>query len=154
MNLKERLLQDLRTYMKNKETLEKDTVTMLRAAILQVEKDEVKTLTEQEIHGIVAKEIKKRKESIVDFEKGKRPDIVENIKKEMEVLSKYLPEQLTKEEIETLIDKAIESTKAQGIRDMGKIMNSIKDKTIGKADGKQVSDIVREKLLSFKIKEV
>lgn len=146
MSIKEVLLQDLKVAMQEKYTLKKDTITMLRAAILQIEKDEQKEVTEQEIQGIVAKEIKKRKESIPDFEKGGRLDIVENIKKEMEILSKYMPEQLTIEEIEDLVGKAIKDTEAQGVKDMGKVMGVLREKTTGKADGKQVSDIVKEKL--------
>lgn len=146
MSLKEVLLQDLKVAMQEKDTLKKDTITMLRAAILQVEKDEQKELTKQDMEGIVAKEIKKRKESIPDFERGERLDIVDNIKKEIEILSKYMPEQLTIEEIEELVEKAIEDTGAQGIRDMGKVMGVLREKTTGKADGKQVSDIVKEKL--------
>lgn len=146
MSIKEVLLQDLKAAMQEKNTLKKDTITMLRAAILQVEKDEQKEVTEQEIQGIVAKEIKKRKESIPDFERGERLDIVENIKKEIEILSKYMPEQLTIEEIEDLVEKAIKNTGAQGIRDMGKVMGALREKTTGKADGKQVSDIVKDKL--------
>lgn len=146
MSLKETLLQDLKQAMQNKESLRKDTIIMLRAAILQIEKDELKVLTEQEIEGVVAREIKKRRDSIGIFEKGGRLDIVENINKEIVVLSKYMPEQLTKEQIERLVEQAITSVDAQGLKDMGKVMSSIRDKTTGKADGKQVSEIVKEKL--------
>lgn len=144
--MKEELLNDLKEAMKNKDTLRKDTVTCLRAAILQVEKDSQKTLSEEEMSAIVAKEVKKRKESIETYIKGGREDIVENLNKEIEILSKYLPKQLTKEEIEALVLEAIKNTGADSPKDMGKVMQYLRPKTAGKADGKMVSDIVKEKL--------
>ena len=144
--MKEELLNDLKEAMKNKDIIKKDTITCLRAAILQVEKDTQKTLTEEEMSAIVAKEVKKRKESIEDYVKGGREDIVENLNKEIEILSKYLPEQLTKEEIEALVLEAISNTGAASPKDMGKVMQYLRPKTAGKADGKMVSDIVKEKL--------
>lgn len=144
--MKEELLNDLKEAMKNKDTLKKDTVTCLRAAILQVEKDTQKTLSEEEMNAIVAKEVKKRKESIDAYIKGGREDIVENLNKEIEILSKYLPEQLSEEQIKNLVLEAIESTQATSPKDMGKVMQYLRPKTAGKADGKMVSDIVKEKL--------
>ena len=149
MNIKQELLAALKEAMQNKDTLKKETITMLRAAILQVEKDELKELTEAEIQAIVAKEIKKRKESIAEFEKGNRSDLVEQTNKEIEVLSKYLPEQLSEEEIRGLVEETIVSVGAIGMKDMGKVMGALKEKTQGKADGKLVSDIVKEKLCSL-----
>lgn len=146
MSIKEDLMKALKEAMQNKDVLKKETITMLRAAILQVEKDEQKELSEQDIQVIIAKEVKKRKESIVEFEKGSRQDLVEQTKKEIEILSVYLPVQLSKEEIEELVDIVISETGAQGAKDMGKVMGALKSKTAGKADGKLVSDIVKEKL--------
>ena len=144
--MKEELLNDLKDAMKNKDELKKNTITCLRAAILQVEKDTQKTLTEEEMSAIVAKEVKKRKESIGEYIKGNREDIVEQLNKEIEILSKYLPEQLTTEEIEKLVEEAIKETAATSARDMGKVMQNLRPKTSGKADGKVVSDIVKAKL--------
>jgi len=144
--MKEQLLSELKDAMKCKDELRKNTITMLRAAILQVEKDEQKTLTDDEIAGVVAKEVKKRKESIADFQKADRQDLVDDLNREIEVLSKYLPKQLTKEEIENLVDEAISITGASSPRDMGKVMQELRPKTTGKADGKIVSEIVKEKL--------
>lgn len=146
MSIKEELMKALKEAMINKDTLRKDTITMLRAAILQVEKDSQKTLTESEIQVIIAKEVKKRQESIAAFEKGGREDLVCQTKSEIEVLSKYLPEQLTTEEIEALVVEAISSVRATGIKDMGHVMGALKPQIAGKADGKIVSDIVKEKL--------
>ena len=95
---------------------------------------------------IVSKEVKKRKESIADYEKANREDIVQKLKKEIEILSEYLPEQLSEEEIIKIVEEAINETGATSPRDMGKVMQAIRPKTNGKADGKVVSQIVREKL--------
>ena len=147
--MKEQLLQDLKEAMKNKDTLMKDTITMLRAAILQVEKDDLKTLNDDEICGIVAKEVKKRKEAVAEYENAGRQDIADNLKREIEILSKYLPEQLSEEEIAKMVDEAIAESGAASPRDMGKVMGLLRPKTQGKADGKVVSDIVKENLAAL-----
>ncbi len=147
--MKEQLLQDLKEAMKEKDTIKKDAITMLRASILQVEKDTQKTLNDDEICAIVAKEVKKRKESLKEYKDANREDIVEGLKKEIEVLSKYLPEQLSKEEIEKLVDQAVIESQAISMKDMGKVMSILRPKTAGKADGKLVSDIVKEKLANI-----
>ena len=147
--MKEQLLQDLKEAMKNKDTLRKDTITMLRAAILQVEKDSQKVLNDDEICAIVAKEVKKRKESVKEYEDAGREDIADNLKKEIEILSKYLPEQLTEDEIRKMVEDAIVESGAASPRDMGKVMSILRPKTAGKADGKLVSDIVKEKLANM-----
>ncbi len=147
--MKDELLQDLKEAMKNKDTLRKDTITMLRAAILQVEKDSQKTLTDDEICAIVAKEVKKRKESVKEYEDAGRQDIADSLKQEVEILSKYLPEQLSQEEIVKLVEDAIKESGAASPRDMGKVMSILRPKTAGKADGKLVSDIVKEKLANI-----
>ena len=147
--MKEELLQDLKEAMKNKDTLRKDTITMLRAAILQVEKDSQKVLNDDEICAIVAKEVKKRKESVKEYEDAGREDIADNLKKEIEILSKYLPEQLTEEEIRKMVEDAIVESGAASPRDMGKVMSILRPKTAGKADGKLVSDIVKERLANM-----
>ena len=146
MNLKEELLKELKEAMKTKDTLKKDTITMLRAAILQVEKDTQKELSEPEMQVIVAKEVKKRQESIADFEKGGRDDLVNQIKKEIEILSVYLPKQLSEEEVEALVVETIQTVGAAGPKDMGRVMGALREKTAGKAAGKLVSDIVKQKL--------
>lgn len=147
--MKEQLLQDLKEAMKEKDILKKDTVTMLRAAILQVEKDSQKVLTEDEMSAIVAKEVKKRKESVKEYENAGREDIATNLKREIEILSKYLPEQLSEEEIAKMVEDAISEAGATSPKDMGKVMSILRPKTAGKADGKLVSDIVKEKLANM-----
>lgn len=144
--MKEELLTELKEAMKIKDELRKNTITLLRSAILQVEKDTQKQLTENEMISIVAKEVKKRRESIADYEKACRQDIVEDLKKEIEILSKYLPEQLTEEEIKQVVDQAIQDTDANSPKDMGKVMQILRVKTAGKADGKIISEIVKNRL--------
>ena len=146
MALKEELMKALKEAMQAKDTLKKETITMLRAAILQVEKDGQKELNESEMQAIVAKEVKKRRESITDFEKGGRQDIIDQLNKEIEILSAYLPEQLSEDEIVNLVISAIKTVNATGMKDMGKVMGTLREKTAGKADGKLVSDIVKSEL--------
>ncbi len=146
MGIKQDLMAALKEAMQNKDTLKKDTITMLRAAILQVEKDGQKELSENEMQAIVAKEVKKRKESIADFEKGGRQDLVEQTNKEIEILSNYLPEQLSEAQVVELVNATISEVGATGMKDMGKVMGALREKTAGKADGKLVSDIVKAEL--------
>ena len=136
MGLKEDLMKALKEAMQTKDVLRKETITMLRAAILQVEKDGQKELSETEMQAIVAKEVKKRRESIADFEKGGRLDIVEQVNKEIEILSGYLPEQLSEKEITDMVVTTITTVGAVGMKDMGKVMGALREKTAGKADGK------------------
>ncbi len=147
--MKDELLKELKDAMKNKDELKKNTITLLRSAILQVEKDNQKQLTEDEMIAIVSKEVKKRRDSISDYQKAGRDDIIVDLKREIEILSKYLPEQLSNEQIEKLVDEAIAQTQATSARDMGKVMQNLRPKTNGKADGKIVSEIVKEKLLNM-----
>ncbi|MEG1141502.1 MAG: GatB/YqeY domain-containing protein [Clostridia bacterium] len=144
--MKEELLKELKEAMRNKDELRKDTITLLRAAILQIEKDEQRVLNESDMELIVSKEIKKRKEAINEYMKASRDDIVSNLNKEIEILTKYLPEQLSEDEIINMIEEVIIRLNLNSIKDMGKVMLEIKNKIAGKADGKFVSEKVRELL--------
>lgn len=144
--MKEQFLQELKEAMREKDEIRKNTITLLRSAILQVEKDTQKELSDDEIIGIISKEVKKRKDSISDYEKADRNDIIEDLNKEIVILSKYLPKQLSKEEIDTLVDESIKIVGATSPKDMGKVMQDLRPKTNGKADGKLVSEIVKTKL--------
>ena len=146
MGLKDNLLKELKEAMQAKDTIRKDTITMLRAAILQIEKDTQKELSEDDMLAIVAKEVKKRKESLTEYEKAGRDDIVENLNKEIKILEVYLPEQLTEDEIRELVLAAIKEVGAESPKDMGKVMQNVRAKTQGKADGKVISEIVKAEL--------
>jgi len=145
--MKEMLMNELKEAMRNKEELRKNTITLLRAAILQIEKDEKKVLNEVEMKIVASKEVKKRKEAIIEFEKADRLDLVEDLNKEIEVLSKYLPEQLNEEQVREMVKESIKLTGAVSSKDMGKVMQDLRAKTSGKADGKLVSEIVKELLM-------
>lgn len=144
--LKEKLLQDFKEAMKEKNELKKNTVMMVRAAILQIEKDTQKELEENQVIEIIAKEVKKRKESLADYEKSGREDLIEQINGEINILKEYLPEELSIDEIRKIVEEAIVETGATTIKEMGKVMQAAKTKAAGRADNKVINDIVKELL--------
>ena len=146
MALKEQLLADLKASMKAKDTVKKSTVTMIRAAILQVEKDNKVELGDAEIQEIIAKQMNQRRDALDEFKKAERDDLIAQTEAEMRVIEAYLPKQLTQEEIEAIVDETIKETGAESAKDMGKIMGALMPKVKGLADGKLVNQIVREKL--------
>jgi len=156
MELKTRIQQNLNSALKEKKELEVLVLRQILAAVLNKEKqkrfkskkEEDALLTEEETTDVVSSEAKKRREAIVEFEKGKRQDLAEKEKKELEILEKYLPEQLPEEEIRKLVKEAIEAAGAKEIKDMGKVMAELMPKTKGRADNSLVSRIVRELLAS------
>ena len=145
--LKEKLMQDLKQSMKDKNTIRKNVIQMIRAAILQIEKDKQIELDDDAIIDIMAKEAKKRKDSIPDFEKGGREDLVVDIKEEISIIKEYLPEPLNMEQLESLISDIISDLDATSMKDMGRVMKTSKEVIGARADGKTINDIVR-KLLS------
>lgn len=142
--LKEKLLQDFKDAMKEKNELKKNTIMMVRAAILQIEKDTQKEIQDEQIIEIMSKEVKKRKESLADYEKSGREDLIEQINNEIEIIKAYLPEELSIDEIRKIVEDAIKETGAETIRDMGKVMQAAKTKAAGRADNKVINDIVKE----------
>ena len=144
--LKEKLLDELKNAMRDKNINRKNVIQMVRAAILQVEKDKQIELNDDEILQIIAKESKKRKDSIPDYEKGGRQDIVDQIKEEIEVLSEFLPKQLSPEELEEKIKVIIEKVGATSIKDMGKVMKTAKEELGATADGKSINEVVKKLL--------
>lgn len=145
--LKEKLLEDLKNSMKDKNIVRKNVVQMVRAAILQVEKDKQISLEDNQIIEIIAKESKKRKDSLKDYEKSGREDLISEINEEIEILSEYLPEQLSVEKVESIVKEVILSENATSIKDMGKVMKSAKEKIGAASDGRTINEIVK-KLLS------
>ena len=144
--LKEKLLEDLKESMKEKNVIRKNVVQMVRAAILQVEKDKQIELNDDQILEIIAKESKKRKDSLTDYEKSGREDLIATINEEIEILSEYLPKPLSREEIEKIIEEIIKSTGASSMKDMGMVMKEAKAKIGPAADGKTINEIVKVKL--------
>ncbi|MDD3766257.1 MAG: GatB/YqeY domain-containing protein [Eubacteriales bacterium] len=146
MALKEQLMADLKKAMKDKDNVWKNVVQMCRAAILQFEKDNKTTLDEQGVIEIIAKEVKKRKDVLPDYERSGREELIAEIKREIDILMSYLPKQLEESEIEDLVKEAIASVGASTMKDIGKVMAAVMPKTKGKADGKLVNEIVRKHL--------
>ena len=145
--LKEKLLEDLKNCMKDKNVIRKNVIQMVRAAILQVEKDKQITLDDNQIVEIIAKESKKRKDSLADYEKSNREDLINKIKEEIEILAEYLPKQLSIDEVEEIVREVIKEQEATSMKDMGKVMKSAKEKIGASSDGKTINEVVK-KLLS------
>ena len=145
--IKEKLLNDLKEAMKDKNLVRKNTVQMVRAAVLQVEKDKQIELTDEQVIEIIAKEAKKRKDAEIEFEKSGREDLIKQNKEEIEILTEYLPKQLSAEEVEKIVNEVIAETGATNMKDMGTGMKAAKEKIGAAADGKTISDAVK-KLLS------
>lgn len=144
MSLKEQLAQDLKESMKNKQTVRKNTVQMVRTAILQKEKDEKVTLDDGDILEVIAKQLKQRKDALPEYEKSGREDLISQLKEEMDVLMGYLPKQLTEDELRPIVEAAVKETGATGMRDMGKVMAAVMPQVKGRADGKAVNAIAKE----------
>ncbi len=142
--LKEKLLEDLKSAMKEKNTNKKNAVQMVRTAILQIEKDKGIEVTDEQIIDIIAKEVKKRKDSLADFEKANRQDLIDQINEEIEVLEGYLPKQLTDEELEEIVSKIVTEVGATNIKDMGKVMKEAKAQIGARADGKRINERLKK----------
>ena len=146
MSLKERLADDLKAAMKDKNVVRKNAVQMVRAGILQIEKDKKITLDDEGVLDVIAKQLKQRRDSLPDYEKSGREDLIAELKAEMDVLMEYLPAQLTREELEEIVGQAIAATGASSMKDMGKIMAEVMPKTKGRADGKMINEIAKAML--------
>lgn len=147
MSLKEVLQQDWKEAVKSKDRFKANVISMAKAAILLYEKsgasDEV---TDDIVVDIISKEVKQRREAIVEFEKGNRTDLIKAAQDEIDILLKYLPQQLTENEVKEIIEKSAIEVGASSTKDMGKLMSAVVPKTKGRADGKLVSTLVKEYL--------
>ena len=146
MSLKERLQNEWKDALKSKNKFKATTISMARAAILYIEKTDGIMLEDEQVIGVLAREVKQRREAMLEFEKGKRQDLIDLCKAEIEILLEYLPQQLTEVEIFEIVREAAVEVGANSIKDMGKVMSVITAKTKGRADGKLVSIIVKEYL--------
>ena len=142
--LKEKLMEDLKKSMKEKNEIRKNTVQMIRAAKLQNEKDKGIAVDDEKIIEIIAKEVKVKKDALSDFEKAEREDLISQTNEEISILEEYLPKQLTKEEIKEIVSEVIEEIGATSIKDMGVVMKEAKAKIGASADGKSINEVVRE----------
>ena len=146
MSLKEQLFSDLKEAMREKDTLRKDTIQIVRASILQIEKDEKIVLDDFGVIDVISRELKKRNDVLPDYEKSGREDSVKEILRQIELLKSYLPKQLSENEIETIVASAIEKLNASSMKDMGAVMAAVTPELKGKADNKTVSGIVKKLL--------
>ncbi|MBP3256161.1 MAG: GatB/YqeY domain-containing protein [Clostridia bacterium] len=146
MMLKEKLLEDMKNAMKDKNVVRKNVIQMVRAGILQIEKDKHIELDDDQILDVIAKESKKRKDSLADYEKSGREDLIAQINEEIEILSEYLPKPLSNEEIEKIVEEVIAKVGATSMKDMGIVMKEAKAKIGPAADGKTINEIVKAKL--------
>lgn len=148
MSLKDRLTDDMKQAMKDKEAgkLRLSVIRMVRANIKNVEIDKKKELSEEEVLDVLAKEVKMRKDSMEEFKKGNRPDLIESLEREIDILMQYLPQQLSEQEVRALVAEAVKESQAVNAKDMGKVMAVLMPKVKGRADGKLVNTIVRELL--------
>ena len=165
MSLKEKIQKELNESIKQKKELQSLVLRMLLATVLNKEKEkrfklvketpEIKEeklakdslLTDKEIIDVISSEVKKRREAVVDYEKGERQELAEKEKKEIEILKHYLPEQLSEDEVKKLAQEAINKTGAKDQKDMGKVMAELMSSVKGKADGSLVSKVVKELLV-------
>ncbi|MBK6601746.1 MAG: GatB/YqeY domain-containing protein [Betaproteobacteria bacterium] len=146
MTLKARITEDMKDAMRAKDSARLSTIRMLLAAIKQREVDERIELTDADVLGVIEKMLKQRRDSIAQFEAGKREDLAAIERAELAVLQAYLPQQLTAAEIDTLIAEAIAATGAAGLAGMGKVMAALKPKLAGRADMGAVSARIKARL--------
>lgn len=148
MSLKEQLTEDMKQAMKAKEAgkLRLSVIRMVRSAIKNVEIDSKKELAEEGVLDIVSKEVKMRRDSMEEFRKANRQDLVDQLEQEIAILLPYLPQQLTEAEVRALVSEAVAASGATTPKDMGKVMALLMPKVKGRADGKLVNNIVRESL--------
>lgn len=146
MSLIDQLNEDMKVAMKNKDKFRLSVIRMVRSAMKYVEIELKTTLTDEQVIDVLTREVKQRRDSLQEFEKAGRTDLVENTKKELDILTAYLPEQLSEEELRKVIQDAIQETGASGKGDMGKVMGNVMPKVKGRADGKLINKLVQEYL--------
>jgi len=144
MNLSERLNEDMKQAMRDKDKFKLSTIRMIRSTIKYLEIDLKRTLDEDEVLDILSREIKQRKDALQEFEKAGRDELAASTKAEIEIIHKYLPEQLTEEEIKVIVQQTIQETGASSKSEMGKVMSALMPKVKGRADGKLVNQAVQQ----------
>ena len=145
MTLKEQLMADFKEAMKAKDEVAKNTISFARAAVKQYEVDHREELDDEGIIAILSKQVKMRKDALADFEKAGRTDLADDYKAEIEILEKYLPEQMSKEEILKIVQATKEELGLEGTKkEMGKFMGAVMKKVGGNADGNTVREVIQE----------
>ena len=148
VKLKQKLSDDLKGAMKGGDTIKRGAIRMLMAAINNVEKARQKELDDSDIFGVIAKEVKQRRESIEAFKQGNRQDLVDKEEAELAILQEYLPQQMTREEVVGAARKIIAEVGAEGSKDKGKVMPVLMAQLRGRADGREINEVVSELLSS------
>ncbi|RED65714.1 GatB/YqeY domain-containing protein [Cohnella lupini] len=146
MNLAERLNEDMKKALKDGNKFRLQTIRMVRASIKNQEIELRRPLDDNELLNILSRELKQRRDSLQDFERGGREDLVSNVKAEIEIISEYLPRQLTEEEVKVIVVQTMQETGASSKADLGKLMGALMPKVKGIADGKLVNAIVQQSL--------
>jgi len=146
MNLNERLNEDMKQAMKEKDKFRLSVIRMVRSSIKNIEIDEKRSLTDEEVLDILQREVKQRKDSLQEFTKAGREDLATDVQAEIAVISKYLPEQLSEEEIKAVVQQTIQEVGASSKADMGKVMGALMPKVKGRADGRLINQIVQQLL--------
>jgi uncharacterized protein len=146
VSLKERLQEELTAAMRSRDELRRDTLRLAQSAAYNLEKRNQKPLTDDELVAVLAREVKTRRESVDAFRKGGREDLAGKEEAEIAVLAEFLPQELSAEELEALVDEAIVATGATSARDLGKVMGWLAPRTRGRADGRRVSELVAKAL--------
>ncbi len=148
MSIKEQILQDLKTAMKEKDVQKRDALRLLSSAFKQIEVDERKELSDEDVIKIIQKQVKQRNDSIEQYQKAGRDDLAQKEQLEIDYYRIYLPVQLSDEELEAAVLAIIEKTGASSMKDMGKVMGAATKELAGKAEGKRVSACVKKLLAS------
>ena len=144
--MREKIINDLKDAMKRQDKELLSVIRMVKGAISLEEINKKRELTDEEVIDVIGKQIKTRKESIIEFEKANRNDLIEQNKKEIEILNKYMPEQLSIEEVEKIINEIVSKVNPTSMKDMGKIMGEANQLLKGKTDMSIVSKLVKEKI--------
>ena len=144
--MRERILEDLKSAMKAQDKELLSVIRMVKGAIQMEELDKKHELSDDEVITVISKQIKTRKESIEEFKKGNRQDLIKQTESEIDILNKYMPEQLSEEEVNKIIDDIFVELKPTSIRDMGKIMGAASSKLNGRADKSYISTYIKNKL--------
>ena len=146
MALSETIIKDMTTAMKEQDKFKLSVLRMLKSS-LQLEKiSKNHDLSDEEVIAVIKKQVKMRKDSMVEYEKYGKTEEVENLSKEVEVLSVYLPEELSEDEIKKVLDEIFDELKPESMKDMGKVMKEATARFAGRADGSLVSNLVKERL--------
>ncbi len=147
MNLESKIQEDMKAALK---AGDRETLQTLRGLLAQIKDERIKKrpneLSEEDVLAVIQRAVKRRKESIELYKQGNRQDLVDKEQKEMEILQKYLPQQLSRDEIIAIVNQVIDQVGATSVKDLGKVMGPVMKQVKGRADGKDVQQIVRERL--------